>query len=70
MINTAKVRGRMAELGLTQKDVAGPDCWDCAQSTVSLKLNGERPILLNEADALAKLLGLDDQEYYIFFYTG
>jgi len=69
MLNLPKVRGRMAELGLTQKDIAAEDCWDCALSTVSLKLNGDRPILLDEADALAKKLQLNDAEYYIFFYT-
>ena len=69
MLNLPRVRGRMAELGLTQKDIAAEDCWDCALSTVSLKLNGDRPILLDEADALAKKLQLNDAEYYIFFYT-
>ena len=69
MINTAKVRGRLAEMGLTQRDVASKECWDCALSTVSLKLNGERPITLDEADALAKFLKLNEMEYYVFFYT-
>ena len=69
MLNLPKVRGRMAELGLTQKDIAAEDCWNCALSTVSLKLNGDRPILLDEADALAKKLKLNDAEYYVFFYA-
>ena len=70
MLNLPEVRGRMAKMGLTQKDIASDRCWDCALSTVSLKLNGDRPIMLDEADKLAKLLELNDLEYYVFFYTG
>lgn len=57
------------ELGLTQKDVAGKDVWNCALPTVSQKLSGVRPIYLDEANALAKLLKLTELEYYEFFYA-
>ena len=69
MINERKIKGRMVELGLTQKDVAGKDVWNCALPTVSQKLSGVRPIYLDEANALAKLLKLTELEYYEFFYA-
>lgn len=69
MINERKIKGRMVEMGLTQKDVASKDVWDCALPTVSQKLSGARPIFLDEANALAKLLKLTEMEYYEFFYA-
>ena len=69
MINERKIKGRLVELGLTQKDVAAKDVWDCALPTVSQKLNGTRPMYVDEANALAKLLGLTEIEYYEFFYA-
>ncbi len=64
-MNKAKIKGRMAELGIQQKDVAV--AWGCAIPTVSQKLNGIRPIDLKEADILAEMLQLNKLEYYIFF---
>jgi len=69
MINKKKIKGRMVEMGLTQKDIAAEECWNCALPTVSQKLNGVRPIFLDEANSLAKLLNLSKAEYYDFFYA-
>ena len=66
-MNKAKIKGRMAELGIQQKDVAV--AWGCAIPIVSQKLNGIRPIDLKEADILAEMLQLNKLEYYIFFFT-
>jgi inhibitor of KinA sporulation pathway (predicted exonuclease) len=68
MINTLKIKGRLVEMGLTQKNIADKDVWGCALPTVSQKLNGVRPVCLDEADALARLLKLSQQEYYEFFF--
>jgi transcriptional regulator with XRE-family HTH domain len=65
-MNKAKIKGRMAELGIQQKDIA--QAWNCAVPTVSQKINGIRPIDLTEAEILAKLLKLSDLEYYVFFF--
>lgn len=65
MLNVAKVRGRMAELNLTQKDVANQ--LKIAQSTASQKLNRIRPIDLDEAEQLARLLKLDDSQFAEYF---
>ena len=64
-----KIKGRMAEMGLTQKDIASPECWNCAPATVSLKLSGERPIFLDEAQKLADFLGIKKEDFYAFFYV-
>lgn len=68
MINTKKIKGRMAELGLTQKDIS--TALNLSQSTVSQKINNIRIMNLDEAECLAKLLLLssEDIETY-FFYT-
>lgn len=68
MINTLKVKGRMAEMGLTQKDIAAQDVWGCALPTVSQKLNRIRPMTLDEAESLANLLKLSVDEYGEFFF--
>ncbi|MBO5636318.1 MAG: hypothetical protein J5906_02205 [Acidaminococcaceae bacterium] len=61
----AKIKGRMTELGIKQKDVA--KAWNCAEPTENQKLNGVRPIDLEEADILAMLLKFSKMEYYLFF---
>lgn len=65
-MNSAKIKGRMVELGLQQKDLA--TAWECAVPTVSQKLNGIRPIDLEEAGKLGKLLRLSEEEYYTYFF--
>lgn len=67
MLNVPKVRGRMAELNLTQKDVA--KALDIAASTASQKLNRVRPLDLDEAEKLAKLLGLKDEQFAEYFFA-
>lgn len=70
LINTRKVKGRMAELGLTQKNIACESVWNCALPTVSQKLNGIRPITLDEANLLADVLRVQsNDEYKEFFFA-
>lgn len=66
MINLNKVKGRLVELGLTQKDIQ--NIWKCASPTVIQKINRVRPINLEETDLLADLLKLNEKEYYEFFF--
>lgn len=68
MLNTRKIKARMVELGLTQKDLAAPHILDCSEPTVSQKLNHVRPLTLDEADSLGKALKLSDREYYTYFF--
>lgn len=68
LINTSKIKGRLAELGLTQKDVS--KALGIAQPTANQKINNNRPMDLSEAEKLGDLLKLspNDFETY-FFYT-
>lgn len=68
MINTNKIKGRLAELDLTQKDVA--KALKIAQPTANQKINNIRPMDLNEAEKLAVLLRIKPEEFQsYFFYT-
>lgn len=67
MINTTKIRERMAELGITQRAVA--DKLGLAAPTVSLKLNRLRPMDLEEAKKLAEVLELDSSQMSEYFFS-
>ncbi|MEY8311426.1 helix-turn-helix transcriptional regulator [Oscillospiraceae bacterium 42-9] len=67
MLNVDKVRGRMAELRLTQKDVA--ITLGIATSTACQKLNRVRPMDLDEAEKLARLLQIDDSQFGDYFFA-
>lgn len=57
----------MAECGLTQKDVAL--CLHIAPATVSQKINGVRPLHLDEAENLANILRIDSNAVGAYFFT-
>lgn len=67
MLNVDKVRGRMAELRITQKDVA--EALGIAQPTAHQKLNRIRPMDLDEAEKLAHLLKLEDHQFGEYFFA-
>lgn len=67
MLNIAKVRGRMAELNISQKDVA--KALGIAAPTASQKLNRVRPMDLDEAEKLAALLKLEDNQFGEYFFA-
>lgn len=67
MLNVSKIRGRLAELNLTQKDVAA--ALGVAQSTASMKLNRVRPLTLDEAEKLSRLLLLEDTQFGEYFFA-
>lgn len=66
MINSGKIKGRLVELGLTQKDVA--EALVIAQSTANQKINNIRPMDLNEAEKLASLLHLRAEDFQLYFF--
>lgn len=67
MLNVSKVRGRMAELNISQKDVA--EALGIATSTASQKLNRVRPMDLDEAEKLASLLQIDNHQFGDYFFA-
>lgn len=66
MINTLKVKSRMVELGLNQKDVA--EALSISLPTVSQKINNKRPMYLDEVAKLAELLMIDEAEIMLYFF--
>lgn len=67
MVNTRKISGRMKELGLRQQDVA--HALGVASPTISLKINGIRPMTLDEAERMADLLKIQDADFGIYFFS-
>lgn len=67
MVNTLKMKARMIEFGLTQKDLA--KALNIATPTMSQKLNNIRPMYLKEADILADMLKIDTNQFGEYFFT-
>lgn len=65
MINTAAVKARMKALRMTQREAA--EKLGYTQATLSLKTNNRRRMTLEEAWALAKLLGVEEDLRRYFF---
>lgn len=57
----------MVELGLNQKAIA--DALEIAQATASQKINGIRPMYLEEAQVLADLLQIEDAHFGDYFFS-
>ena len=66
MINTRKIKARMVELGITQKDAAKFLC--IAQPTINQKINNIRPMDLEEAEKLSNLLQLNIEDFQSYFF--
>ena len=66
MINTNKIKGRMAEFGITQKVMA--ELMGLAAPTISQKLNNIRPMSLSEAEQIAKILNIAETEFGVYFF--
>lgn len=66
MINSQKVNARMKELDLTQTKVAAE--MNIAQSTLNQKINNARPMDLDEAELLQRILKIADSEFGSYFF--
>ncbi|WP_286471578.1 helix-turn-helix domain-containing protein [Parabacteroides goldsteinii] len=67
MINSNKIKGRIVEMGFTQKDVAKR--LKLSAPTVSQKINNLRPMELKEAEELAKMLRIEDKDFVAYFFS-
>lgn len=67
MVNTLKLKGKMAELGYNQKDVAKQ--LGISPATVSQKLNNVRPMTLLEANTLSEFLEIEDKDFKEYFFV-
>jgi len=66
MVNTNKIKGRIVELGLTQKDLA--KALGVALPTVSQKINNVRSMDVKEAFIIAEVLNIPDEEFRDYFF--
>lgn len=66
MLNTLKIKARIVELGLNQRDVA--KALNISLPAANQKINGVRPLNMHEARKISKLLRIEDIEFVKFFY--
>lgn len=67
VINTKKLKGRMSEMGFTQKDIA--EYLGITAVTVSLKINNVRPMYVEEAEKIAKILKISGEDFGKYFFS-
>ena len=60
----SKLKGRMAELGMSQKAVA--EKLELSERSYNLKINGIRPFTIPEAEKLITILNLENPAEYFF----
>lgn len=66
MINAYAIKRRCKELGLTQADLAR--ACGIKQSTMCMKLNNKRPMILQEAEAITRVLRIPMMEFGMYFF--
>lgn len=67
MLNTDRIKGRIKELKMTQADVA--KALDLSTATICQKLNGYRPMTLDEANKIAELLDIGQEDFGKYFFS-
>lgn len=68
MLNSKLIKQRMAQMGLTQKNLA--EMLNLASPTVNQKINNSRPLTLQEAEKIAKILKIEDSLFGEYFFGG
>ncbi|QNO14967.1 helix-turn-helix transcriptional regulator [Alkalicella caledoniensis] len=66
MVNSNKLKGRIVELGLTQRDIA--KALNIALPTASQKINNVRTMDINEAFIIAEVLKIPDDDFREYFF--
>lgn len=66
MVNTAKLKGRIAEKGKTIQSLASKI--PCSGYTLGKKISNETPMRIEEARILAKELDIKDDEIVLYFF--
>lgn len=67
MINSNKLKGKLKEKGLTQKEAA--KILHMGQSTFCQKINNKRTFSLVEAKSLSESLDCSKEEYFDIFFA-
>ena len=66
MINTAKIKERMKEIGITQRDMA--HVLGISEPAVSQKLNNQKATNLKQAKTIAEMLNIKNYELKAYFF--
>lgn len=66
MPNVMLLKNRMLTMHWSQKELS--ERLGIAQPTLSQKLNGIRPFFLSEAEKLANLLEIEDDDFGLYFF--
>ena len=66
MINSKEIKERAKKLGIRQSDIA--NALGIKQSTACQKINNARPMSLEEAEILAELLRIEDEDFSVYFF--
>lgn len=66
MVNSAKIKARLSELGLSQKVVSQK--MNLSQGVFSQKTNNIRSFSLEEAEKLSEILEISDSEFGFYFF--
>ncbi len=66
MVASEMIKNKIRESGMTQRVIA--DKIGISQATLSLKINNERPLFLDEACKLAEILGIK-KEFFTYFFA-
>ena len=64
MVAVRKIKARIVELGLTQRDVA--EYMGVSRQTLTDKLNGKKDFKLSEIEAICRKLEIEDKVGYFF----
>lgn len=67
MVNSKMLKERAKAMGVRQKDIA--DVLGIQQSTVNQKINNVRPMMLSEAECIASILDIRDEEFSAYFFA-
>lgn len=67
MVNSKALKERAKQLGIRQKDIA--EALGIRQSTVNQKINNVRPMMLDEAEVMATLLKISNDEFAAYFFA-
>ena len=69
MINSQELKRRMKQQAMRQQDLANE--LGIRQSSLNLKINNLRPMMLHEAEIIAEVLNISNSDFgYYFFWTG
>ena len=67
MVNANKIKGRMRELCLTQRDIAIR--MGVSQAAINQKINNTRSLSLEEAEKLSDILNVSDKDFRAYFFA-